>query len=107
MNVRSISDKELRNGNGTKLLNDAISSFSDVYVSIDLDVVDPAFAPGVGTPEAFGITSHQLMDLVYTLEDKKIRYFDIVELSPPYDTGATSSLAAKLMAEIILMNARH
>jgi len=107
MNLRSISNKELHNGNGTKLLKDAISSFNDVYVSIDLDVVDPAFAPGVGTPESFGITSHQLMDLVYTLEDKRIKCFDIVELSPPYDTGATSSLAAKLMAEIIVMSARH
>lgn len=107
VNVRSISTKELMNGNGEKLFRDAISSFDNAYLSIDLDVVDPAFAPGVGTPEALGITSRQLMDLVYTLEDKKIKCFDIVELSPPYDTGATSSLAAKLMAEIICMGARH
>lgn len=107
MNLRSISTKELQNGNGAKLLKDAISSFDNVYISIDLDVVDPAFAPGVGTPESLGITSHQLMDLVYTLEEKKIKCFDIVELSPPYDNGATASLAAKLMAEIICMSSRH
>jgi len=106
MNLRSISTTELQNSNGVKLLKDAISSFDNVYISIDLDVVDPAFAPGVGTPESLGITSHQLMDLVYALEDKKIRCFDIVELSPPYDNGATASLAAKLMAEIICMSAR-
>ncbi len=107
MNLRSISTKDLHNGNGAKLLKDAVSSFDNMYVSIDLDVVDPAFAPGVGTPESLGITPHQLMDLVYTLEDKKIKCFDIVELSPPYDNGATSSLAAKLMSEIICMGAGH
>lgn len=107
MNLRSISTTELQNSNGVKLLKDAISSFDNVYISIDLDVVDPAFAPGVGTPESLGITSHQLMDLVYALEDKKIRCFDIVELSPPYDNGSTASLAAKLMAEIICMSARR
>ncbi len=107
MNVRSITTKELLNDNGVKLLRDAISSFENVYVSIDLDVVDPAFASGVGTPEALGITSHQLMELIYTLEEKKIKCFDVVELSPPYDNGATSSLAAKLMAEIICMSARR
>lgn len=108
MNLKSISGKELLNGNGIKLFKDAISSFDNMYVSIDLDVMDPAFAPGVGTPEALGITSQQLMDLVYVMEDKKIKCFDIVELSPPYDAaGTTAALAAKLMAEIIIMNARH
>jgi agmatinase len=107
MNLKSISSKELLNGDGIKVFKDAISTFDSMYVSIDLDIVDPAFAPGVGTPEALGITSQQLMDLVYVMEDKKIKCFDIVELSPPYDTGATAVLAAKLMAEIIIMNSRH
>lgn len=107
MDLKSISGKQLMSDNGIKLFKDAISSFDNMYVSIDLDVVDPAFAPGVGTPEALGITSQQLMDLVYVMEDKKIKCLDIVELSPPYDTGATSALAAKLMAEIIIMNSRN
>jgi agmatinase len=106
MGVRSITTKDLLNNNGERMVKDVVSTFNDVYVSVDLDVVDPAFAPGVGTPEALGITSHQLMNLIYMLEDKKIKTFDIVELSPPYDNGATSSLAAKLMAEIICMSAR-
>lgn len=107
MKLKSISGKELLNGDGKKLFKDAISTFDSMYVSIDLDIVDPAFAPGVGTLEALGITSQQLMDLVYVMEDKKIKCLDIVELSPPYDTGATAVLAAKLMAEIIIMNSRH
>ena len=107
MNLKSISGKELVSGTGLKMFRDTLSSFDNVYVSIDLDVVDPAFAPGVGTPEALGITPQQLMDLIYAMEDKKIKYFDIVELSPPYDNGTTAALAAKLMAEIIIMNSRH
>lgn len=106
-NLRTISGKELINGDGIKSFKDAISSFDSMYLSIDIDIVDPAFAPGVGTPEALGITPKQLMDLVYVMEDKKIKCFDIVELSPPYDTGATAVLAAKLLAEILIMNSRH
>lgn len=105
VNLRSIPAKEIQNGDAVRMLKDAISSFESLYLSIDLDVVDPAFAPGVGTPESLGITPNQLMNLLYTLEEKRVRCFDIVELSPPYDNGATAALAAKLMAEIICMNA--
>ena len=107
MNLKSISDKELRNGSGAKLLKDAISNFDDVYISIDLDVLDSAFAPGVSNPEPFGLTAQQLLELVYALEEKKVKCFDIVELSPPYDNGTTAAMAAKLMAEIICMCMKH
>lgn len=104
MKIKTISGKELLDGDCGKRLKDMISVFNDAYLSIDLDVVDPAFAPGVGTPEALGITPHQLMNLVYALEGKRIKFFDIVELSPPYDNGSTVALAAKLMAEVICMS---
>ena len=66
--INSISDKEIRLGNATRLLKDAISSFDKLYVSIDLDVIDPAFAPGVGNPEAVGISSRELYDLITVLQ---------------------------------------
>jgi len=102
--INSISDKEIRLGNATRLLKDAISSFDKLYVSIDLDVVDPAFAPGVGNPEAVGITSRELYDMVTSLENKKIVGSDVVELNPSFDNGSTSSLAAKMISTIIAMN---
>ena len=83
--INSISDKEIRLGNATRLLKDAISSFDKLYVSIDLDVVDPAFAPGVGNPEAVGITSRELFDMITSLENKKIVGSDEVELNPSFD----------------------
>jgi len=106
-NIRTISDKEIRDGNGPKLVKDAISTFDKMYLSIDLDVLDPAFAPGVGNPEALGITSRELSDMIYAMEEKPIRCMDVVELCPPYDNGATAAIAAKLVAEVIAMTASH
>ncbi len=103
-NVKTITDKDIRDGKGPKLVKDMMSTFDNIYVSIDLDVLDPAFAPGVGNPEAMGITSRELFDMIYAMEDIPIRCMDIVELCPPYDNGATASLAAKLMSEVIAMN---
>lgn len=103
-NVRTITDKDIRDGKGPKLVKDALSTFDKVYLSVDLDVLDPAFAPGVGNPEAMGITSRELFDMVYAMENNVIRCMDIVELCPLYDNGATASVAAKLMAEVIAMN---
>jgi len=103
-NIATVSDKEIRNGHGPKLLNDITSTFGSIYLSIDLDVLDPAFAPGVGNPEAVGISSRELYDLVTTLQNKKIVSADIVELNPTYDNGATASMAAKMISTIIAMN---
>ena len=103
-NIATISDKEIRNGNAVKLLKDITSTFDNLYLSIDLDVLDPAFAPGVGNPEAVGISSRELYDLVTTLQNKKIVSADIVELNPTYDNGATASMAAKMISTIIAMN---
>ena len=105
--VRTITDKDIREGKGSKLVKDAVSTFDKIYLSVDLDVLDPAFAPGVGNPEALGITSRELFDMIYSLEEKNIPCMDIVELCPPYDNGATASLAAKLMSEVIAMNISH
>ena len=102
--INSISDKEIRLGNACRQLKDSISTFDELYVSIDLDVVDPAFAPGVGNPEAVGITSRELYDLVTSLENKKIVGSDVVELNPTFDNGSTASLAAKMISTIIAMN---
>ena len=104
--INSISDKEVRLGNAGRQLKDSISTFDELYVSIDLDVLDPAFAPGVGNPEAVGITSRELYDLVTSLDNKKIIGSDVVELNPSFDNGSTASLAAKMISTIIAMNVK-
>jgi len=103
-NVKTISDSEIRMGDGPKLLQKMTEKFENLYVSIDLDVLDPAFAPGVGNPEAMGITSRELYEMVVSLKNSCIKAADIVELNPTFDNGSTASLAARLMSIIISMN---
>jgi agmatinase len=72
------------------------------YVSFDVDALDPAFAPGTGTPEVGGLTSAQALELLRMLVGVDIVAFDIVEVSPPYDqSGLTSMLAANVLFELI------
>ena len=73
-----------------------------VYVTLDIDSVDPAYAPGTGTPQIGGFTSIQILQLIRALEGLNIIGCDVVEVSPPYDTGElTSLLAANLLYELL------
>lgn len=75
-----------------------------VYVTLDIDVVDPAYAPGVGTPEPGGIGPAELMEAVYALAGLNLVGFDLVEVNPVYDPGGLAPLlAAKVIREIILI----
>lgn len=75
-----------------------------VYITLDIDVVDPAFANGTGTPEPGGITSKELIECINLLDSLNIVGFDIVEVSPPYDmSDRTALLAAKVIRDMILM----
>jgi agmatinase/guanidinopropionase len=72
------------------------------YVSLDIDAADPAFAPGTGTPEVGGFTSHELLRLVRGLQGLDLIGFDLVEVCPPYDHGdITAILAANLVFEFL------
>lgn len=74
------------------------------YLSLDIDVVDPAFAPGTGTPQVGGLSSPQILDLVRALEGLNLVGCDVVEVSPPYDNGdITSLLAANLLFEQVCL----
>jgi len=103
-NIKTITDRQIRDGKGPSLLKDYVSTFDTIYSSFDLDVLDPAYAPGVGNPEAVGITSRELFDMIYTFEETKVTGVDIVELNPYHDNGATASLAAKIISTLIALN---
>ena len=103
-NIQTITDKQIRDGEGPDLLKKATENFDSIYTSIDLDVLDPAFAPGVGNPEAVGITSRELYDMITSLQERKIVAADIVELNPSFDNGSTAALAANMISTIIAMN---
>jgi guanidinobutyrase len=73
-----------------------------VYVSYDIDSLDPAFAPGTGTPEPAGLTPPQALELIRGLRGVRIIGADMVEVSPPYDTtGNTALLGANILYELL------
>lgn len=78
-----------------------------VYLSIDLDVLDPSEFPGTGTPEAGGVSFPSLLNAVLTVSGLNIVACDVNELSPVYDhSGASTALACKLLRELLLSVAK-
>lgn len=69
-----------------------------VYVSFDIDALDPAFAPGTGTPVSGGLASWQALELMRGLEGLNLVGMDMVEVSPPFDHGEITALAAATLA---------
>lgn len=69
-----------------------------VYVSVDIDVLDPAFAPGTGTPEAGGLTCRELLALLRSFSDSNLVGADVVEVSPAYDHAQVTGVAAAHVA---------
>ncbi|MCX6747090.1 MAG: arginase family protein [Candidatus Pacearchaeota archaeon] len=85
---------------------DTIMEFSngkELYVSIDIDIIDPAFAPATGYPEPGGLTSRQFLYLIQRINKiKNLRAFDIVEINEKKDeNGLTVKLGAKILAELL------
>jgi agmatinase len=74
-----------------------------VYVTFDIDAVDPAFAPGTGTPEVGGLTSYEAQELVRGLAGLTVAGCDVVEVAPPFDGPGqiTALLAANIMFELL------
>lgn len=93
--VKSIVE-EIRRQVGTKPL----------YISFDVDALDPAFAPGTGTPEIGGLTSREAVGFLRGLAGLNVVGADVVEVSPPYDPAAiTSVLGANLAFEMLALMA--
>jgi len=67
-----------------------------IYLTLDIDVIDPAYAPGTSTPEPYGLTPMQVIEIIEGFSPQLIGC-DLVEVCPPYDQGQTAVLAAKLM----------
>jgi guanidinobutyrase len=100
---RVVTSEELHRG-GISVVSRQLKKLGKrpVYITLDIDVVDPAFAPGTGTPQVGGLSSIQILELVRSLRGLNIVGCDLVEVSPPYDTGEiTSLLAANLVYELL------
>nr|XP_011725185.1 agmatinase, mitochondrial [Macaca nemestrina] len=73
-----------------------------IYISFDIDALDPAYAPGTGTPEIAGLTPSQALEIIRGCQGLNVVGCDLVEVSPPYDlSGNTALLAANLLFEML------
>lgn len=78
-----------------KRVKEAMSRFEAIYITVDIDSLDPAYAPGTGTPQFGGLHSRELLDLLYGLFDLPIIGFDVVEVSPSLDNSSVAVFAAR------------
>ncbi len=82
----------------------AIPNSVPIYLTLDLDILDPSVLPGTGTPEPGGISFMELINAIYLLKNKNVVGCDVVELSPDYDLSKASSIiSAKVVRELLLI----
>jgi agmatinase len=82
-------------------LKEKLEPYENVYLTVDMDVLDPAFAPAVQNPEAEGITTTALLDIACALCDKRVVGFDVLEIAPIYDQGTSAIVAARVLFEML------
>jgi len=93
--------------NISRMINSKVSKFRRRYVTVDIDVLDPAYAPGVGNPEGDGLETFTLIDILERIVGRNLVGFDLVEVCPNYDNGATAAQAVKILFEILAAKERR
>lgn len=88
-------------GKISEKIRELLAGCERVYITIDMDVLDPAFAPAVQNPEPDGLSVHVFLDLLCNVCDNRVAAFDIVEVAPHYDMGVTAIQAARTMFEVL------
>ncbi len=102
--VRFLTVQKIRRDGPQKTIENvmkAIAGFEKIYLTIDMDVLDPAFAPAVQNPEPDGLSMEMFLDILCGLCDHRIVAFDLVEVTPHYDRGITAVQAAKTIFEVL------
>ena len=82
-------------------IDDLLEGYEKIYLTIDMDVLEPAFAPAVQNPEPEGLDTPTLLDLLEAVCDSRVVGFDLVEVAPHYDRGLTATQAAKTIFEVL------
>jgi guanidinopropionase len=104
--VRIISIEEFEDLGVDAVIREArrVAGDGPTYVSFDIDALDPAYAPGTGTPEFAGLTSREVMQVIRGLRHLNIVGADVVEVSPPFDpSGGTALAAANIAFELLCL----
>ncbi len=104
-NIRYItSQKILHEGieGALRDIKDFLYDRDRLYITVDMDVLDPSFAPAVQNPEPEGISLTMLLDILLEICDDRLAIFDLVEVTPHYDNGITAAAAAKIIFETLM-----
>jgi agmatinase len=102
--IEFLTVQQIRKNGIEKAVNTAKKLLVDrekIYLTIDMDVLDPAFAPAVQNPEPEGLDMHTLLEILCKVCDHRVVAFDLVEVAPHYDNGVTAIQAAKTMFEVL------
>jgi agmatinase len=103
-NIIYISSQKIENVGVKKIskeIKDLLVDCVKVYLTVDMDVLDPSYAPAVQNPEPDGLPVGTLLNILSNICDKRIVAFDIVEVAPHYDNGVTAINAAKIIFEVL------
>jgi len=103
-NIQFLTAQQIRRdgAEGTaEKIETLLADYEKFYLTIDMDVLDPAFAPAVQNPEPDGLDVHVFLDLLCRVCDHRIVAFDLVEVAPHYDSGITAIQAAKTIFEAL------
>ncbi len=84
-----------------KILREKLAGARNIYVSVDMDVLDPAYVPAVQNPEPDGLETHVLLDILCGICNKRVLGFDVVEVAPNYDQGVSAIQAARIIFEAL------
>jgi len=102
--ITYITIQQIRNDGVEKTIENIeklLVNVKQTYLTIDMDVLDPAFVPAVPNPEPDGLCTHMFYDLLSNVCDKRVIAFDVVEVAPHYDNGITAIQAAKTIFEML------
>jgi len=103
-NISVITTQKLRElgpEKAAEFVKGKMEKFQGKYITIDIDVLDPAFAPAVGSPEGDGICPNMLITILNSICDERTAGIDLVEVAPTYDTGTTAAQAARILFEAL------
>jgi agmatinase len=102
--IEFLTTQQIRKKGSTRIANqlkEKLAKYKNIYISIDMDVLDPAFVPAAQNPEGDGLEMHHLLDILGRICDRRVVGFDVLEIAPHYDNGVSAVQAAKVIFEAL------
>ena len=82
-------------------LKEELADYDNIYLSVDMDILDPAYVPAVQNPEGDGLEMHHLLDILDGICNERVLGFDVLEIAPDYDQGVSAIQASRVIFEML------